>query len=111
MHALSVGVFAFQLCGYVALSTWVEWRWYHRRRGKEREWKTQPGKMHGKIHRRGAARDDDDDGRGRRGYYAWGLPALDLVERKRPNNFPSPARYASHVAPANSDDTTRLHVA
>ena len=97
MHALSVGVFAFQLCGYVALSTWVEWRWYHRRRGKERVWKTQPGKMHGKIHRRGAARDDDDDGRGRRGYYAWGLPALDLVRASpsKDGRHPSHACYAT----------------
>lgn len=94
MHALSVGVFAFQFCGYVALSTWVEWRWYHRRRGEERQWKTQSGKMHGTIHRGAAA--CDGDGRGRRGY-AWGLPALDLVRANPSSNgrHPSHARFAT----------------
>ena len=88
MHALSVGVFAFQFCGYVALSTWVEWRWYHRRRGEEREWKTQSGKLRGSS-RRGARGDGDGRGRG----YAWGLPALDLVRANPPDG-----RHPSHAA-------------
>ena len=69
MHALSALVCVLQCCGYVAISTFVEYRWYHRRMGSVGAWKTQPGKMHFA----------GEDARGRSKGYRWGLPALDLI--------------------------------
>jgi len=46
------------------LSTGLEYCWYHRRRHRRAEWKTQPGK--------GAAATTDER-------WVWGLPALDLL--------------------------------
>ena len=69
MHALSALVCVLQCCGYVAISTFVEYRWYHRRMGSVGAWKTQPGKVHFV----------GEDARGRSKGYRWGLPALDLI--------------------------------
>ncbi len=41
-HALSVAVFAAQLCGYVALSTALQRRYYHRRGAAAAAWRSQP---------------------------------------------------------------------
>ena len=68
-HGLSLLVFALQLLGYVALSTALEWRWYHRRLGEEKSWKIQPEAGGGSRER------DEGGGCG----YDWGLPFLDLL--------------------------------
>ena len=55
-HSWSVGTFFAQLLGYVALSTALEYGWYHRRFSERQKWRTQPS--HDAI-----ARGVDGDGR------------------------------------------------
>jgi hypothetical protein len=62
-----------QIVGYVALSTGLEYCWYHRLRHRRAEWKTQPGKD-------AAATTTHER-------WVWGLPALDLLFSDRQTHF------------------------
>lgn len=79
MHWWSVAVFTAQLCGYVALSTALEWGWYHRRSGSWKSWKIQPpqpggggGLGGGEAHSQQLKENIP------RRAYEWGFPAIDL---------------------------------
>jgi sterol desaturase/sphingolipid hydroxylase (fatty acid hydroxylase superfamily) len=80
-----VGTFFAQLLGYVALSTVLEYGWYHRRFKERRSWRTQPENDVRSLEASTAA-----------GGYDWGLPARDLggdIPRRGRNRLH--ARYAT----------------
>ena len=95
VRASSVAVFAAQLLGYVALSSIVEFAYYHRRRGDETSWKCQPrairpgdGDGDGDAHRRGSSRKK----------YAWGLPLLDyFASSSSSSSSSSRGRHPKHA--------------
>ena len=66
-HAWSVWTFFAQLCGYVALSTVLEYVFFYRRWTERRKWRTQPSNETRSCH---ASTNT--------GGYDWGLPARDL---------------------------------
>ena len=78
VHGASIGVFWSQLLGYVALSTVVEFVWYHRGRGRESEWRVQGRASGGKRRSHGSG-----DARERGDSYVWGFPAIDLATGRR----------------------------
>ena len=78
VHGASIGVFWSQLLGYVALSTVVEFVFYHRGRGRESEWRVQGRASGGKRRSRGSG-----DARERGDSYVWGFPAIDLATGRR----------------------------
>ena len=107
LHWWSLGVFMTQLLGYVALSTALEWGWYHRRRGNRQTWKIQPGTDGTEASRTPPRRAPAGEHatRGESGVtcvaYAWGLPAIDLLGR-----LLSGATVGGGDVAAGGDDTS-----
>ena len=84
-HSRSVGTFIAQLLGYVALSTALEYGWYHRRFSERRRWRTQPSNDARSLEASTAT-----------GGYDWGLPARDLGRgTPRRGRHELHARYAT----------------
>jgi len=84
VHTLSCFFFAFQVFGYVVISTLLEFFFYHHQRAHVQAWKTQRTKA-------SASRNEK---------WVWGLPALDLIhrgrqQRERPLRHPMHAYYAT----------------